>query len=285
MASRSIHPRSTVASPRTRRAEIHILRNRAGRHGGIAFPLADRDHGHAPVIGDENEIERRLVDEVLIARDTAHVMAGDKFEIMTLRSIPVGALGKGQIDVDLLRIEGRRGGAMAVGAADTKGSPQQIREHGEGDLGGGKFAVRPALRERVHQRQSAMLVWWGQGYGGSGLPACRFRTQPPHHAKRQLCQRSHDVDLGLHVRRNESYGIPPARLRTHLAKPFSGAGVILVQDISVSQMRRGERALSCHNAMRSASVFGPRVWRLSVPSAGGQVRAPVVSIKALRNDG
>jgi hypothetical protein len=78
---------------------IHILRDCAGRCRCKALAARDRNERHAAVIGDIDEIERRLVDEILIAGDPPHVAAGCKLQRVRDWILGIGARGQPDIDV------------------------------------------------------------------------------------------------------------------------------------------------------------------------------------------
>jgi hypothetical protein len=58
------------------------------------------------VIGDIDEVERSLVDEILIAGDPPHVAAGCQLQRVRDWTVEIGARGQRDIDVDLLNGRG-----------------------------------------------------------------------------------------------------------------------------------------------------------------------------------
>jgi len=82
------------------------------------------DHGCDQVVFLD-AVERRFIDEILIAGDAPQIAAGDELQRIRRGVVQISARGKRDIDVDLLRVHRRGRGAPAVGAVDAVCRPQQ----------------------------------------------------------------------------------------------------------------------------------------------------------------
>src|ERR1019366_9539414 len=69
---------------RTRRSatQIDVLRHRAGSGKRIGFPLCGGHKLHLRVVGNVNEVQRSVVEEILIARGAAHVTGHCQLQFM-----------------------------------------------------------------------------------------------------------------------------------------------------------------------------------------------------------
>ena len=88
--------------PGAGRKEINILGYRTSSDRCIAFATVSRDHRHAAVVRYKNEIERRIIDEVLIARHAPQITSGDEFEGVGACIIEIRPRRERNIDVNLL---------------------------------------------------------------------------------------------------------------------------------------------------------------------------------------
>jgi len=94
--------------------------------------LPDRHHAHARVVGHVDQVERRLVDEILIAGHAAQVARGDEAQRVRRRVVGVGPVRQRDVDVDLLGIERGRRRASAVAAVNAVAAQSRADRTGNG---------------------------------------------------------------------------------------------------------------------------------------------------------
>ena len=121
-------------------AQIILVNIILSGDNALVIALACRNQRHPAVVGDEYEIQRCIIDKVLVSGDAPEITAGNEIEAMRIGMVEIGTLRKGHVDVDLLCIEGRRRSSMTVGPVHAKGSPQEIRQDLRRQLGFCKLA-------------------------------------------------------------------------------------------------------------------------------------------------
>ncbi len=128
--------------PSTGGVKVHVLGHRARARGREQQLLLFRPGRHVTVVGDIDQVDGRVVHEVLIAGHAPGVDLGYQPERVRLGVVDVDALGERHIDVDLLGVQRRgRGTTASFCSVDTARRPQQVGKHVLGQCGGRKLAL------------------------------------------------------------------------------------------------------------------------------------------------
>jgi hypothetical protein len=110
-----------------RTKKVNILRDSSSARCRKNEPMLGWNRPHVRVISDVNEIERGLIDEVLVARDSPRVDLRDEAQSVSSRVVNVNSAGMNGVNVELLGVE-RRGRRSTAGLRpiDAECGPQQI---------------------------------------------------------------------------------------------------------------------------------------------------------------